>query len=164
MANCIRPHGVNGEVAIRIEKGFEVDSVSFDVVFLELQGGLVPFFVDEIREKNPEEAILKFENVTSQQQARLLADAAIYIDRQWLMDDGGGIIPTGTVVGYAAIDQIHGEIGTILRIQEIAKNPLFIVDYQNRELMIPIVEQFIVSVDDDQRKIFFDLPDGLLDL
>ncbi len=165
VARCIRPHGVNGEVIVRVEKGFSVDSVSFDFIFLELQGGLVPFFVEEIRERNPEEAIIKFEDVNTQERARSLADASVFLDREWLLDEERtGSSVSGSVIGYCAIDHVYGSLGPILHIQEIAKNPLFIVDYQGRELMIPIVEQFILGVDDQQRTITFNLPEGLLDL
>lgn len=165
VAHCARPHGVNGEVIVRVEKGFTVESISFDFVLIELQGGLVPFFVEEIREKNPEEAIFKFENVTTQEQARRLSEASVYVQREWLNeDDGSSSSVTGSVIGYCAVDQTYGELGTITHIQEIAKNPLFIVDYKGRELMIPIVEQFIVLVDDVHKKVIFNLPEGLLDL
>lgn len=164
VAHCARPHGVNGELVVRVEKGFTVDSVSFDFVFVELEGGLVPFFVEEIREKNPEEAILKFEAVKTQEQARRLCDAAVYVQRDWLTDEDGVSTASGSVIGYCAIDQLSGVLGPITHIQEIAKNPLFIVDYQGRELMIPIVDEFILSVDDEQKKVLFNLPEGLLDL
>lgn len=164
VARCTRPHGVNGEIVLRIETGFTVEAVSFDFVFIELQGGLVPFYVEEIREKNQDEVILKFADVSTQEQARILCDASVFVYRSWLDDEGADVNITGSVIGFMAEDQQFGELGVITRIQEIAKNPLFIIDYQERELMVPIVEQFIVSIDGDRRRILFNLPEGLLEL
>lgn len=161
---CARPHGVTGEVIVRAHKGFSVDDLSFEFLHLELEGGLVPFSVDEIRPKNQEEAILRFEDIHTQDQARRLADASIYIERDWLETTDEPSSSAGTLIGYAAIDQTNARLGLIVEIQEIAKNPLFVVEYQGRELLIPIVEEFIVRMDHDRMEVHFNLPEGLLDV
>jgi 16S rRNA processing protein RimM len=43
--------------------------------------------------------------------------------------------------------------------QEIA-----VVVYQNKEVLIPLNEKLIVSIDEDKKVILMDLPEGLLTL
>lgn len=164
VAACVKPHGVNGTVIVRTETGFTVDSVSYDFLFLEIDGGLVPFYVDEIREKGNDEAFITFEDVDTQEKARLLSNVPVFVMRNWLSDDEDGDIAIGSLVGFDAFDSQKGHLGKIIRIEDIVNNPLFVISHQKQELLIPIVDDFIDSIDDEQRKVVFRLPDGLLDL
>jgi 16S rRNA processing protein RimM len=37
------------------------------------------------------------------------------------------------------------------------------LDYRGREVLIPLNEQLIISIDETQKHILMDLPEGLLD-
>jgi 16S rRNA processing protein RimM len=41
---------------------------------------------------------------------------------------------------------------------------LLALDYQNKEVLIPIIEHFVLKVDKEAKKIMVKLPDGLLDV
>lgn len=160
----MRSHGVNGAVVAKAQKGFNVDTISFEYLFVELDGGLVPYYVDDIRELNDEEAIISFEDVGNQESAKALTGAAIYIYRDWLDDEEGYETMSGALVGYTASDVELGTLGDITSIMDIANNPLFVVDYNGEVLLIPITDDFIVSVDDDAKTVVFQLPEGLVDI
>jgi 16S rRNA processing protein RimM len=53
-------------------------------------------------------------------------------------------------------------------VKEIITNPgqslLNVTSLENKEILIPFHEDFIVSIDDDKRIILMDLPDGLIEL
>ena len=64
-----RPHGVRGEITFRfVDDVF--DRVETDHLLIELDGILVPFFIEEYRFKSNEVALLKFEDIDTQMQAR----------------------------------------------------------------------------------------------
>lgn len=162
-----KPHGVNGEVVVRAEAGFSADDLCYEFLLVELDGGLVPFYVEEVRTKNSEEVLIKFEFVNNQDDTRRLAGKDVYICREWLETEEGELedVPTGMLIGYTAIDQTHGELGKIEDIDEqVGANPLFIIDKNGEELLIPITDDFIVNVDDQNRTVTFNLPEGLVDM
>jgi 16S rRNA processing protein RimM len=61
-------------------------------------------------------------------------------------------------------DTVHGELGTVKTIYEANGNDLFAVDYEGKEVLVPIRDEFIVKLDKITGKILLNLPDGLIDI
>ena len=54
-------------------------------------------------------------------------------------------------------------IGEIVDVDDSTENVLFVVEHaEGREVLIPIAEEFIDGIDHDARRIFMNLPLGLL--
>ena len=66
-----KSHGVKGEVSFRFDDDV-FDRVDADYLVLDIDGILVPFFIEEYRFRGNETAIVKFEDVDSQDGARAL--------------------------------------------------------------------------------------------
>ena len=43
-------------------------------------------------------------------------------------------------------------------------NTLFVIDNDGKELLVPLQEEFIVGIDQENREIIFNLPQGLVSL
>lgn len=48
--------------------------------------------------------------------------------------------------------------------ESATENVLFEVEYNGRLLLIPAVDEFVCEIDEDNRKLYLNIPDGLLDL
>ena len=68
------------------------------------------------------------------------------------------------VTGFSAVDQFNIEIGTIKTVNYSGTQPLFIIDSDGTEILIPAHDNFIKELDRKSEKIFLDLPEGLLDI
>jgi len=68
------------------------------------------------------------------------------------------------LVGYLAIDEKEGELGRITNIREMPQQHIATVDFGGRELLFPLIEDFILDIDPEEKTIEVDLPDGLVDL
>ncbi len=77
------------------------------------------------------------------------------------------------VVGFVVSDAAAGRIGRIARIEDNPAHPLLVVERdhlddegagEDFEVLIPFVDEFIVSVDPAARVVSVDVPQGLLDL
>ena len=66
-----KPHGVDGEVSFHFDDDV-FDRTDADYLILDMDGILVPFFMDEYRFKTDETALVRFEDVTTQDKARTL--------------------------------------------------------------------------------------------
>ena len=55
-------------------------------------------------------------------------------------------------------------IGKIIDIVENKNQDLFEVVVNEKRILIPIVDEFIVNIDNDNKKIVMNLPEGLTDL
>ena len=68
------------------------------------------------------------------------------------------------LVGFVIIDEIVGRVGTIEEVVEYPQQELAVVQYKGREVMIPLHEQLIESIDPKGRVIKMTLPEGLVDV
>ena len=68
------------------------------------------------------------------------------------------------VTGFSAIDQFHTNIGTIKSVNDSGPQPLFVIDADGTEILIPVHDNFIKNLDRKEKKIHLNLPEGLLDI
>ena len=84
---CIgKAHGVKGEVSFMFDDDV-FDRVDADYLVLELDGILVPFFMEEYRFRSDSTALVKFEDIDTQDRARELTNCDVYFPRQLADDD-----------------------------------------------------------------------------
>ena len=62
------------------------------------------------------------------------------------------------------VDKTAGEIGTVKRVNDAPVQPLFEIDSHGKEILVPVVDDFIEKLDKKGRTLYLNLPDGLLNL
>lgn len=159
----IKSHGIAGEVAILLKDGIYSDMVEANFLFLDLDDGLVPFKVKHIRDKNDNVILVKFVLLSDEKNVKPLIGSAVWITTTDLVESETNS-NEGVYIGYRIIDNIHGDIGTIEEIRDPERNPLFVINGDKGEILIPIAEEFIVEIKDDVKEIRTSTPEGLLDL
>lgn len=159
-----KPHGVKGEIAFHFDDDV-FDRTDTDYLVLELDEILVPFFIDEYRFKNGSTALMLFDGITTQEQARELTGAEVYFPRR-LSDSSDEDMTWAEIIGFTLTDKATGKaIGTLRAVDETTINTLFEVETADgKNLLIPASEEIINSVDAERKEIAVTLPDGLLDL
>ncbi len=160
----VKTHGIKGELVVRLFDEFSIDDMDTEFLFIDLDGGLVPFFMEEAREKNKTDVLVKLELAQEETEMNRLMDARVYVKKGEAMEESNENSSVYQLIGYSTQAVGFGPLGKIAAIKDISKNPLFEIDFEGRELLIPIVEDFIVNIDDENETIIFDLPDGLIDL
>lgn len=162
-----KPHGVKGEITFHFTDDV-FDRVDADYLVLEVEGILVPFFIEEYRFRSDETALLKLEDIDTQEQARELTNSEVYFERRLSVEDEE---PTmAAIVGYRLVNDEDGlEIGEIVGIDDSTANTLFEVRRASGSpsvapVLIPVADEFIRGIDNDKREIRVTLPDGLLEL
>jgi 16S rRNA processing protein RimM len=68
------------------------------------------------------------------------------------------------VIGFEIEDLKLGVFGVIESINDSSAQPLFEVLNGSVELLIPMIDQFLVNVDRENKKVVMDLPDGLIEM
>ena len=153
-----RPHGICGEVLLMFSDDV-FDTTDADCLMLMIDGLLVPFFIEEYRFKSDETAIMKFEGVSTKEQAQALTHCEVWFPRE--AAEEGGHYSWEQLVGY----EIAHHALTITAIDTSTINHLFVVaTAAGDELLIPIVEDWITDIDHSQRRIYMTLPEGIIDL
>jgi len=68
------------------------------------------------------------------------------------------------VIGFTVVDANFGEVGTIVHINDKAAQPLFEIDRNGTEILIPMVDDFIKKVNRKTKQIEVETPEGLIAL
>ena len=55
-------------------------------------------------------------------------------------------------------------IGKIIDVVENKNQDLFEVVFNKKRILIPLVDEFVVNIDNENKKIIMNLPEGLTDL
>jgi 16S rRNA processing protein RimM len=154
-----KTHGVKGEVSFLFDDDV-FDRVDADYLILRVDGLLVPFFIEEYRFRSDANAIMKFEDIDTQEQARELTGCEVYFPRE--LADGDDTITWAAIVGFDIIDNASGKsVGRIASIDDTTLNILF--ELEDGKL-IPASEELITDIDKENKTITIDLPQGILDL
>ena len=155
-----KTHGVKGEISFLFDDDV-FDRTDADYLILKVDGIFVPFFLEEYRFKSDANAIVKFEDIDTQERARELTGCEVYFPRE-LADSDDDSISWAAIVGFSLIDAATGQpVGRIASIDDSTLNILF--ELEDGKL-IPASEELITDVDKDNRTITIDLPQGILDI
>ncbi len=159
-----KPHGVRGEITLQFSDDI-FDQVDADYLILEIDGILVPFFMEEYRFRSDELALMKFEDIDSEDRARELTGCDVYFPRAHAEADEDHLT-WSEIVGYQVVDAASQQpVGTIVHVDDTTLNTLFELSTPDgHDLLIPASDEMIVDVDKRQRIITMEIPDGLLDL
>lgn len=155
-----KTHGVKGEISFLFDDDV-FDRVDADYLILKIDGILVPFFIEEYRFKSDSNALMKFEGIDTQEQARELTGTDVYFPRS-LADSDDGTLTWSVLVGFDIIDADSGRtVGRIASVDDSTLNILFCLDDGR---LIPASEDLIIAVDQQARSLTMHIPAGLLEL
>lgn len=159
-----KPHGIKGEISL-ITNSDVFDESEDPYIICEIDGILVPFFIEEYRYKTDTVVLLKLENVDSEQAAREFANRDVYYSLDEVEDmDLVGDMTWDSFIGYCVSDEKTGELGYITDVDETTINVLLKINCHGEELLLPAAGELIVSVDHENKQLVVTLPEGLLDL
>jgi len=163
-----KPFGVNGALKLQVETQYFEDALKTDVLFIEIDGALVPYFIESI--KTTADLIVQFEDLNTREKAAKLVSRPLYLHQRNILPPEEKEIPVETIephlkyLNYQVEDLTLGPVGKILKIEAYPQQDMAFVAYQDREVMIPLHLDFIVEADVTNRKLMLDLPEGLLEL
>ena len=158
-----KTHGVNGEMSFSFTSDiFDREEVPFFI--FEIEGILVPFFIDEYRFKGNTTGLLKLDGITTEEQARAFYGLTIYLPKKFLEKVEDTEIELDYFAGFSLVDKVKGLLGVISEVDQTTDNVLFVIPTKDDELLIPAGEEYIEKIDHKKKIIYVKLPEGLLDL
>lgn len=163
-----KTHGLQGELKVAVEPPLLEDFLKTEVVFLDLKSGKTPFFIESVREGK--DLIVKFEEVDALTAAQNLTGKTMFLrDSDILSDDERELEVAeddfAFCKNFKMVDATLGEVGEIAEVLQMPAQTMAVLRRgDRREIFVPLIPNFIEKVDKRGRKIFVNLPEGLLDL
>lgn len=152
-----KTHGIKGHLILKSEADFYFEDVT--ALFIETAGSKAPYFISEIKEiKN--DLVVLLEEVSSVEKAKLLTGKKVFVDSQ-LVEEAVG---AEDWAGFEIIDSELGSLGTITEMSDNGVQVLASIRYKDKDVILPMVEDFIERIDEAAKKIYYKAPDGLVQL
>ena len=158
-----KPHGLRGEVSFLYDDDV-FDTTEADYLVLEVEGILVPFFMEEYRFHGNGTALMKFCDIDTVEQARELTGCDVFFPHS--LSEEREDLSWAQIIGCSLKDHVTGQtIGIIRSVDDATLNTLFEIETPDgRNILVPASEELITKVDAGKRVITCSLPEGLLEL
>ena len=157
-----KTHGLKGGVTIVLND--EAPSLEeLTSLFIEVNKQLVPYIIEEFSDRT-DKAFIRFEDVTTPEQATALRGCSLFIPKSDRVKLGRGEFYDDEIVGFEVEDVSLGFLGTVREVAQMGPNRLIAVDGVHKEILIPVNGPFIKALNKSKKKFTVDLPEGFLDI
>ena len=171
IGTIIKTHGISGELILKLDIDFPEDYNNMEhIVFIEIDEQLVPFFISQMKirkQRKMQSAIVKFDDIDTIPQAKELLGYDLYVPVESLpqqKENKYHRVNFNQLIEFTVFDKQFGEIGKVDEILEFPDNPVFKIMKNNKEILIPVNDEFIKKVDKEKKIIEIEAPKGLIDV
>jgi 16S rRNA processing protein RimM len=159
-----KPHALKGELSILLEEDMTSDFDEVEALFIEEEGQLVPYFI-EAYSINGLKGILKLEDIDSIEAATSISKKPFFLPKDTREEPEEGEFYDDEIIGVTVYNhEDKALLGKIIDVMKAGPNKLLVLDYQGKEVLIPVNSPFIVVHDKAQNHIEVQLPEGFLDI
>ncbi|MBD5180713.1 MAG: 16S rRNA processing protein RimM [Bacteroidales bacterium] len=160
-----KPHGINGEINLSLNMEISPDELS--CVIMDIDGINVPFFFKSVRNRGVDSYLVFIDGVNTEYEASAFVNKTVYALKSELPEkeeDEDGFYAED-LIGFKVIITDSDVAGTITDIDDNTANILFIIRTDDgKQILIPVAEEFIESIDTENKTIEMNIPDGLINL
>ncbi|MFC4262389.1 ribosome maturation factor RimM [Ferruginibacter yonginensis] len=156
-------HGLTGELVLQHSLGKKTSLKGLEAIFIEqTPNNFLPHFIEATSIKSDDEIYIKLEGVDSKEVARKLTPKNVWLQEVDFKKFAAKAAPIA-LLGYELID-VDKSLGNIIEVIEQPHQILVTVLYNNNEALIPIHEANLLRMDNKARKVYVEVPVGLLEI
>ena len=157
-------HGLKGELKLKVDEQFVDDFNMADVVFVKTKGHYAPFFIEHVRSSN--NPLIKFEDTNTKEAAMKIQHQPFFLRENDITiveaDESEMDLVYQHCQGFMIIDETLGKLGKVEGIEEFPQQEMAVITYNGNETLIPLNEFIISNIDENEKVIRVNLPEGLL--
>ena len=159
-------HSYKGEVSLFFDATNPENYANLDAVYIDIDGILTPFFVENIEMKDKGFAKVKFEGVDTENDAKIILKKELFLAIDKLPQLSGKNYYDHEIIGFKVIDFNFGEIGEVVQILDFKINPLLQVQNTklDKEVLLPLGNNLVQRVDRDKKELHVQSAEGLIEM
>ena len=155
--------GLKGELVLQHNLGKKTTLKGLEAIFLEEKtDSFIPYFLQSAKIRNHNETVIKLEGIDIVETARKLTPKEVWITEEDFKKFAAKASPIA-LLGFNIINDDE-DLGEIIEVIEQPHQVLCSILLNGKEALIPIHEDSLEKVDAKNRKVYVNLPDGLLDI
>ncbi len=159
-----KTRGAAGSVVLKLDNTISERFYEMESVFLEIEGLLVPFFINVAEPLDQKNILLNFDSVSTENQCKELIGCKVYTDFSDVIIPNKKTSHYNYLIGFTLWDHKYGNVGKIGEILFYPDNPVFQIMQDQKEIIVPLHEDLIVEIDSQKKRIKVNLPEGLLEI
>jgi 16S rRNA processing protein RimM len=108
--------------------------------------------------------IVKFKEFNSMNEAELLRQRDLYVDRAHAVPLEEGEYFIADLIGMSVVTDEEQALGKLVDVLQTGANDVYVVQRDNgKEVLLPVIDECILDIDTDKREIRVHLMKGLLE-
>ena len=158
IGQVLKSNGRDGELLVSFS-GIAPEEIDLEEpVFIEFDGLPVPFYFEAFSQRGNSRALVRLTGVHSLADADELAGAILYAEDDLYEDEEEDL------TGWTVLDADGTKVGTVTAHEDIPGNPCIWVETGHGECLLPLREELVLDVDETEKTLRMEIPEGLLDL
>ena len=156
-------HGLTGELILVHSLGKKTTFKDLEAIFMESgKDNFLPHFIENATVKNEEETYIKLEGVNTKESARRFTPKDVWLQEEDFKKFASKSAPI-TLLGYQMIN-VKEPVGEIIEVTEQPHQVLCTIMYKGNEALIPVHPDNLIKTDHKNKKVYVELPEGLLEI
>lgn len=163
LGKITRTHGLQGNVVLKLDTDQPDFYNKLEGIFVEINGLLVPFFIEKQQWSKDNSKIISFKNASAAT-AEQTVGKNVFLPLSTLPELSGKQFYYHEVVGFQIFDEENKSCGIIKEINDQTVQHYFVTNLNGKEIIIPVIKDWILEVNRNEKFIKMELPEGLLDV
>ena len=164
LGTVVAKYSFKGEVLIKLDTDDPETYLSLQSFLLEDESHLIPCFTTKVQLHKSQLLRVSVEGVNSEKQADLMIGKSVYLPLDQLPKLDDNQFYFHEIIGFKVIDSVQGPIGIITGVNDASSQVLLEVEHNDKQILIPLVDELIQQLDKQKKQIYLSIPEGLLDL
>jgi len=157
-----RAHGLKGEFRLTYYNLSLEDFFVYKKIFLKGPTDKITSFSVEQAKKYKKGIIVKLKGIETREEAKKYINSPVMVSEDALPPLKEGEYYVKDLIGMDVISVSGKFIGKLKDVMILPNYDLYIINYNEYEFYLPAIKDIIVKIDERQRKIFVNPPEGLL--
>ena len=162
LGKITRRHGLQGNVILKLDTDQPELYNKLSSILVEVNGLLVPFFVEK-QQWHREDKILTFKNA-SEAMVDQTVGKNVFLPLDTLPVLTGKQFYYHEIKAFEIVDEQGRSCGRIKEVNDQTAQHYFVLNLNDKDVIIPIIKDWIDEVDRVKKQIKMHLPDGLLEV
>lgn len=163
VGQIVKPVGISGEVAVRSLSDTPGRFRSLRHAKLGADPGHIRDVKIERAAEDPRGVRMKLKDVDDRSAAEALVGQYLFVDPAHRVRLPRGRYFVHQIVGLSVVDSAGRPVGIVRDVLKFPSNDVFVIDRQGREVLIPVVKEFILAIEPRKGTIVVRLIDGMLE-
>lgn len=155
--------GLDGQLILEHSLGKKTSLKGLENIFIEeRKDSFLPYFIESSKIKNDKEVYVKLEGISVKEATKHLIKKEVWLSENDFKKFAANAAPI-SLLGFMVVNDDE-EIGEISEVIEQPHQVLCKIIFHGKEALIPLHENSLEKIDKKNRRLFVNLPEGLLDI